>query len=427
MKFKIPDLNRDSKALLENILSMSTLQMVNNFLPLITMPYLVRVLGPGKYGALALAQAVIDYLVNLTDYGFNITATRIISIERDNQPKVWEVYSTVLVIKLALMIVSAIIIALLITFNATIQRHALAYVFTFGMVIGNVLFPTWFFRGIEQMKYIALLDFLMKMFFTVSIFFVIKTEGDYAFVPLLTSLGYIGEGIAAQILIYKKYGVRYVLPTREAILIQLKDGFSVFVSTLTNSFYATVPTVMLGWMGTEAAIGYYSAGERLVRAVQRFISPVSQALFPYLARLAVRDMKQASAFITKATTALGIGTFSVSACIWILAEWISDIILGGKYTDSIAVLRILSFSIFFNSIGTMLGSLSMLALGYTNLYSKYITILLAVSVCLNLILIPRFMQNGAALTVLLTTILMAVMSTYFLKSKGVILNGKNER
>lgn len=423
MKIKIPALSQDHKALLENVLSMSSLQLANYLLPLITMPYLVRVLGPGKYGALALAQAVMDYLVNLTDYGFNMTATRIISIERDNPRKIAEVYSTVLVIKLALMIVSAAILALLIAYNATIQRHALAYIFTFGIVVGNVLFPTWFFRGIEQMKYIALLDFTMKMFFTISIFFVIKNESDYAYVPLLTSLGYLGEGIAAQIIIYKNYGVRYVMPTWESIVFQVKDGFSVFISTLTNSFYVTMPTVMLGWMGTEAAIGYYAAGERLIKAVQRMISPLSVALFPYLSRLSVLDKKQAGAFITKVVGTVGLGTFIIAAAICILAEWISNIILGGKYVESISVLRLLSFSLFFNSVGTMLGSLSMIALGYASVYSRFIAILLAASIILNLILIPRFMHNGAALTLLITSIFMAVMAVLILKRKGVILSG----
>jgi O-antigen/teichoic acid export membrane protein len=91
--------------------------------------------------------------------------------------------------------------------------------------------------------------------------------------------------------------------------------------------------------------------------------------------------------------------------------------LGGKYVESISVLRLLSFSIFFNSVGTMLGSLSMIALGYASAYSRFIAILLAASIMLNLILIPRFMHNGAALTALITSIFMAVMSVLILKRR----------
>jgi polysaccharide transporter, PST family len=137
----------DKKRLFENFLSLATLQGLNYILPLLTLPYLVRVLSPGNYGLVAFAQSFIQFFIILVDYGFNLSAANQIAIYRDNKKRVQSIFSTVMTIKLFFMMISFFILCLLILLFSKSQNHKLVYMVTLGMIIGNVLFPIWFFPG----------------------------------------------------------------------------------------------------------------------------------------------------------------------------------------------------------------------------------------------------------------------------------------
>ncbi len=280
------------KRLFSNFLSLSVLQAANYLFPLITFPYLVRVLGIEKFGLISFAQAFIQYFIIITDYGFNLSATREISIHRDDKEKINEIFSSVMIIKLSLMILSFIFMSIIVFSFNKFRQDWLLYYLTFGMVFGNVLFPVWFFQGIEQMKWITYLNILTKAIFTVAIFVFIKNQDSYYLVPLLNSMGYIIAGVLSLFLIINHFRVEFKLLTLNKVKYYLNDAWYVFISRILVNIYTSTNIILLGFFYNNLAVGYYSVFEKIVIAAGAIFDITNQIIYPYLANNYRRSFKR---------------------------------------------------------------------------------------------------------------------------------------
>jgi PST family polysaccharide transporter len=415
----------DKRRLFSNFISLSVLQGANYILPFITLPYLVRVLGPEKYGLIAFAQAFIQYFNVLTDYGFNLSATREISIHREDKEKVSEIFSSVMIIKFALLILSFLVMSIIVFSFERFRKDWEIYFLTFGMVIGQVLFPVWFFQGIERMKYITFLNITAKLIFTVSIFVFIHKASDYIYVPLLNSLGFIVAGIMALWIVFRDFGIDFRFPGLEALKYQLKEGWYIFISTVAISLYTISNTFILGLFTNNTIVGYYSAAEKLIKAVQGLLTPISQTVYPYISKLTKESKERTIKFIKKLTLVIGGFSFVFSVFVFIFADFIVKVILGDQYLESILVLKILSFLPFIIALSNIFGIQTMLTFGYKEAFSKILITASLINILLAFILVPLYKHVGISFAVLISEIFVTVSMFLYLQHKGIkLLEGK---
>jgi len=348
------------KRLTENFLSLSVLQAVNYLLPLITLPYLVRVLGPEKFGLIAFAQSFIQYFNILTDYGFNLSATREISIYRDNKEKISEIFSSVMIIKFGLLVLSFIIMSVIVFSFEKFKNDWLIYYLTFGMVVGQFLFPVWFFQGMERMKYITILNIVARGIFTVSIFIFIKKMADYLYVPLLNSLSFLVAGFLAMYIIFKKFQLKVMLPRFQLTFRYFKNSAQFFLSRVSVSIYTFTNTFILGIFTDNKTVGYYSIAEKLYIALQQIYSPLVNALYPYIVhKKNVYLYKK----IFKFTIFLNI---TLLLCVFVLSNHIIEIIFGKGLEISSNIFKILILSAMVVVPSILLGYPFLAAMGYSN-------------------------------------------------------------
>jgi polysaccharide transporter, PST family len=400
--------NETYKRIITNILSLFSLQGFTYILPLITFPYLTRVLGPEKYGLIAFATAFVAYFGMITEYGFGLSASREISINRNNGDQVSKIFSSVIFTKLLIMILCFLALSLIILTIPTFRANWILYFFTFGIVIGNFLMPSWFFLGMEKMRYISILNICTSIIFTVSIFIFIRNSADYLYVPLINSIGAIIIGIIAMRIVLKDFKIKFNIPSKEDIKTQLKSSWHVFISNVAISFYTTSNVFVLGIFASSTVVGYYSAAEKLIYVAIGLLGPISQSLYPHISSVANKSKEDAANFIKKIIVYIGSFTFVISIILFFGAGLILNILAGNQFENSIIILRILSFIPFIVGLSNVFGVLFLIALGYANRVSR---VQFIVGVCYPFLLLPMtyYLKDiGTALSFLIVEIVITL-------------------
>lgn len=423
--FKIKNkftLNKEFKRLFENILSLLFLQGTNYLLPLITMPYLVRVLGPEYYGLIAFSAALTAYFILISDYGFNLSATSQISINRDSPDKINEIFSAVISVKIILMILSFMIMLIIILIFEKFNEHYLLYLVNFGMVIGQVLLPVWLFQGLEQMKYIAYLNLGAKLFFTICVFIFVHEQDDYLLVPLLTSIGFIVVGVISLLVIKKNYDVKFTLQKKSTIKAQFILGWHVFLSKISISFYTNTITFVLGLTSNNTTVGYYAAADKLIQAAKSIYSPVAQAIYPMIGKKLLNSRSDGLQLIQK----IKLGVFPIMAVISMMIFLFSDsivlLLFGEEFSQSIIFVKIMSILPLVIALSNLYGVQTLLNLGYKKTFSNVLLLAATLGVALSFVLIPTYKGLGSAITVVIVEV--SVTLTMFILVKKKLKNEK---
>jgi PST family polysaccharide transporter len=409
----------NAKRIVSNMLSLSAVQAATYVLPLITVPYLVRVLGPEKFGLIAFAQAFVQFFAIVTDYGFALSATRSISIHRGDREKLAEIFSSVMAIKAVLMVASFSMLCLIVLVAPRFRPDATIYFLAFGTIVGNAIFPSWFYQGIEHMRAVAITNIAAKAFFTVAVFAVVRTEADYPYVLLLSALGATLSGGVALALVVGRHGVAMRRPSKAMLLHELKEGWHVFLSTVAISFYTATNVFILGLFTSNTVVGYYSAGDKIVRAAAGIVTPLTQSVYPHISKLAAQSREGALAFVRRLVLFAGIPMLGVSLLLMAFAPQLCRIALGGQFGQSIDVLRVLAFLPFVACLSNILGIQVMLNFGLKSLFMRLLVAGGALNVVLSLLLVVPFQQVGIASSVIVTESLVAVAMFLFLERAGL--------
>jgi PST family polysaccharide transporter len=407
-----------NKRLIENIGSLTVLQGANYVLPLITLPYLVRVLGPEKFGLLAFAQAFIQYPVVVTDYGFNLSATREVSIHRKDAGKVSEIFCSVGLIKIGLMVASFLVMMTIVAAGSRFRAHWPLYSVTFLTVVGNVMFPVWYFQGMETMKYITVMNLISRLIATFCIFALVHRESDYLLAAGIQSGSFVIGGFLALLSVRRVAPIHFKIPPRRALVAALTDGWHVFVSTAAISLYTASNVFVLGLFTNSTVVGRFSAAERVIRAAHGMYTPVARAIYPHINFLVMDSSEKALAFIRRSLRWMAALSFAASALLFVFSGPIVALALGPEYASSANLLRWMSPLPFLIALSNVFGMQTMLTFGMNKLFCTILVLAGLINVALLVPLVYVQGAQGAAMAVVATETFVTITMGFALLRRG---------
>ncbi|EOW1855689.1 MULTISPECIES: flippase [Escherichia] len=394
--------------LLKNIASMFGIQSMNYIIPLITLPYLVHKLGPESYGILGFSLALIQYFTRLTDYGFNLSATKEIASNK-NINYVSKVYWSVFYCKLILLVISAAVLGLAIHLNDFLSTNKIVIWCSFVAVFGSLLFPIWLFQGLERMGGIAISNISARIISVPFIFIFVSQPEDSWVAALITSLTTILTGLIAMLLVAKYKMVKLRRISVADITFQFKSGFHIFVSTNAVSVYTTSVPVILGLISGPISVGYFVAADKLRMALQGLITPISQAVYPRIIYLIKNNKNQSILFVKRLFVIQAVLTLFITVTLIFAAPFIVSQLYGESYSNSILILQILAPTIFLTGISNILGTQVLLTHGYNKVFAKIVIIAALASLIIIFPLVLMYSEFGAAISIVITEIIVALL------------------
>jgi len=419
-KSKLFDFVNKRKVLFSNFFSLSIFQLLNYLVPLLLIPFLIKTVGLEKFGLIMFVQAFMQYFVIFTDFGFNYIATKEISKFRDNQILVSEIVNSVYIIKIILLIISFLILSCLIfSIDKLYANYELMYI-SFGIVVGQVLFPMWIFQGFEKMKIMVIINLIPKILILSLVFFIIKSEADYLLYALLWSLTFIISGVISILYVRKYLYIEFRIEKLSILLKYYNMSKDIFISNGASSLYLTSNPVILGFVSTENAVAYYTIAEKSVRVIRYVLSPITQALFPhYSTKFSNQSLSVSVGQIKSLIFKLSPIIFLVTIGIIVFAKHIVLILSGSVIQNIVVDIYILSLIIIFGTFNNIIGILGFINLNMTKEFKKNVIYTGLFSITITTILSIYYDDIGASIGLVLseTLLLLLLIFDLFLKRK----------
>lgn len=402
-------------SLRENVLWLTTLQFLNYLLPLVTVPYLIRVLGPKDYGVLSFSVTISQYLVVFTDYGFNLSATRQIALVRDNRRKLEETISAVLAVKIGLLLLSTSFLLLFVAFDSKYHAYAIVLIVAFLNVIGSVAFPIWLFQGLQDMRLVTILTAIGRLICTAALFLTVHSSRDVAEATLWTVSGFPIAGFIGWFVIRKRYRLQLHKPSMHSIKEAIQSGFHVFVSSLMSNALVNGSVLVMGFAAPLSVVGSYAAMEKIAKAGAMGFAPLTQALYPRAAEHFAQDHRHGKSFVLRTGALVLLLAAIASLAMAFGAKWILAIICGHSFEQYVWLVRIFAVWLFLGVLNNILGIQYLLGSGRYRAYSTCFTLSTLATFAMLITLVPQQPFWGAALSVTLGEgILTALMTAAIL-------------
>ena len=391
------------KKIISNFGYLSILEVVNLLIPLVTYPYLIRTLGAGIYGKVVFAQSITAFFSITINFGFNISGVKNVAENQNNRMKLSEIVSSVILLKFIIFIVCLFLLILFLSFKSNADK--VLYLLTFGICIGEVFFPIWFFQGLEKMKYTTLINVFTRLLFTICIFQFIHTEDNYLGVPLFNSLGAITGGLLSFYILKKKENIYFFLPRLHTLKKYFTESIPFFTSRVSAVILTEANTLIVGTFISMKSVAYYDLARKIIKV---FLIPndiINSVFYPHIA-------KTKDSVLVRRVLLLRLAiSLTLYAIIFFFSKYFILLLGGSEMLLSLPIVRLLGLNLIITAISYFLGGSVLVSFNKAKYFNLSVVYSLIVFLVFFFLLYTMDMVSITSI-ILLSLITEAIIASY---------------
>lgn len=366
-----------------NSIYLYILQIFNTIIPLLTLPYITRILGDSQYGIFSKMLNYVTYFQAVVEYGFNLAGARKISLCDDEKERN-KIFSSVVYCRALLFFVSFCFIIILFFGVAETPTHKLCLLILSSLLIAEVFMQTWLLQGLQSMRAIMLISVIARSLSTALIFVFVKTSDDLLLYCVLYVATNLLTAIIGTIIVVKKFNFRFFKLKKGDISGSLKDGWPLFTTSFASKICSGFAITALGLFCSDAIVGGYSATQKIPYIIVMMFLPIGQAIYPYICKLYADDVNGGIKTLKRiATVVLSVCLIGAILLIF-MRNIVIKIVYGDDYLQYANLIIPLSGWMFFSITNNILGVQTLVARGYQKQYSKCFLISILGLIVLNL-------------------------------------------
>ncbi len=271
-------------------------QAFNLITPILVIPYIVSICGETGYGKIGIGMAWAFFIMVFVDYGSEIIGVKEVSVNRENPKKLESIFITTYTTKLLLLLVTLAIVSILFYFIPYFSAEKNLFFFSLAMVVGQFINPTWFLQGVENFKWITILNIVSKVIYLVGVFIFIKNAEDYILSNLIWGLGMILANGIAFIYVVFKYSFSFKNLQKIEVVKLLNQNLSIFSSQIFVSMQMYAPIILIGFFGGNAMAGQFKIIDQIIVIFKTYLLLFFNYVYPRICYLLEKSKKEALHF-----------------------------------------------------------------------------------------------------------------------------------
>lgn len=404
------------KSVKYNLVMNVILKMSSFLFPLITFPYVSRVLGATGNGKVAFATSILYYFTVIATLGIPTYGVKACAEHRDDVEKLSKVVKELLIISSVMMIISYMLFFIALYFIPQLYEEKTLMMINALTIFLTVVGVEWFYQAIEQYDYITFRNLAFKILSIILMFLFVHDKNDYIIYGFITVIGTTGSNILNLIRLHKfvKLNKKYSLEFK----IHFKPIVTLFLLTAATLIYTSLDTTMIGFISGDKEVGYYNAAVKLKSILVSLVTALGTVLLPRLSYfISCKMEKEFIELIKKSFNFVFLISIPFSVFCIVEAENCILFLAGGGYESSILPMRCIIPSIIFIGLSNIIGIQVMLPLGEEKKTVLSTIVGAFVNLLLNFYLIPEYGAAGAAFATTIAEFTVLLVQIYMIRSR----------